>query len=366
MKRILNFTKLFLALIFSYILLNFVVVGTAHAATYYNTGTVVSNNLLSGLGVLSINKFGYSASSIPANTGLKVQFSQDGITWKCSTGSAAFWDTLSSGDHLAEGSAIDLSASSWSGGNFYYKIQFDTTDTSVTPVLDEVNIYYFPGIFASTQVVSNVSISTATANGTITAVSGGNATVRGFKYGLSQADTWDVHGTGSYTAGAFTLGLSGLSPNTTYYVRAYATNPDNTAYGDWVSFSTGSYYPTATLVSTNLLSGQTVNSINRFDYALSSLPAGSSATVQFSQNASTWYSSLGVLNGSNTLYLGVNSINLYGLSWSGPNFYYKIQLSANGDSSDTPVLDDISVIINDVPKYNIKGGVILRGNVNFR
>jgi len=39
-------------------------------------------------------------------------------------------------------------------------------------------------------------------------------------------------------AGSFTSHLLGLTPNTTYYVRAYATNSVGTAYGNEVSFST--------------------------------------------------------------------------------------------------------------------------------
>ena len=39
-------------------------------------------------------------------------------------------------------------------------------------------------------------------------------------------------------AGAFSSTLTGLSPNTTYYVRAYATNTIGTAYGEEVTFTT--------------------------------------------------------------------------------------------------------------------------------
>lgn len=38
--------------------------------------------------------------------------------------------------------------------------------------------------------------------------------------------------------GSFTSQLTGLSANTTYYVRAYATNEKGTAYGDQISFTT--------------------------------------------------------------------------------------------------------------------------------
>ena len=37
--------------------------------------------------------------------------------------------------------------------------------------------------------------------------------------------------------GAFTSSMTGLSPSTTYYVRAYAVNVAGTAYGDEVTFT---------------------------------------------------------------------------------------------------------------------------------
>jgi len=38
--------------------------------------------------------------------------------------------------------------------------------------------------------------------------------------------------------GAFTSSLTGLTENTTYYVRAYATNSVGTAYGNELNFTT--------------------------------------------------------------------------------------------------------------------------------
>ena len=42
----------------------------------------------------------------------------------------------------------------------------------------------------------------------------------------------------STTVGLFTSHLTGLTPSTVYYVKAYATNSEGTAYGDEVSFTT--------------------------------------------------------------------------------------------------------------------------------
>lgn len=112
------------------------------------------------------------------------------------------------------------------------------------------------------------------------------------------------------------------------------------------------YETSGSFTSTNLLSGQFVVSIDSFVYNLSSKPASTSASVQFSQNGTNWYSSADIENASDTLTTGANNtIDLSGLSWTGGNFYYKVTLA--GDGSDTPTLDDITLNYTDTVGANI-------------
>lgn len=90
----------------------------------------------------------------------------------------------------------------------------------------------------STQSPTDILPTTVTGNGKIAGYSGNNFTVRGFKYGLTKVNTWDVHDDGDYEEGTFTKGLTGLSANTTYWIRAYATNDLDTYYGEWLQFQT--------------------------------------------------------------------------------------------------------------------------------
>jgi len=91
----------------------------------------------------------------------------------------------------------------------------------------------------TTVEVSNITDTTATSGGNITDDGGSTITARGVCYSTSPnptiADFTTSDGTGT---GTFTSNLTGLSPNTTYYVRAYATNAVGTAYGNEISFST--------------------------------------------------------------------------------------------------------------------------------
>lgn len=88
----------------------------------------------------------------------------------------------------------------------------------------------------TTQAASSIALRTAVGNGNITATGGSNATIRGFEYNTVEYADKVVSETGSFSTGAFTLTLTGLTPGQTYYYRAYATNPDGTSYGAWVSF----------------------------------------------------------------------------------------------------------------------------------
>ena len=100
-----------------------------------------------------------------------------------------------------------------------------------------------------TNDASNIGDTSATANGNITDTGGENCTVRGFQYGLSQTPTWDEHSSGSFGTGSYSEGLSGLDCETTYYVRAYATNCAGTDYGDWKSFTTADCLSPPTVIT---------------------------------------------------------------------------------------------------------------------
>jgi len=91
----------------------------------------------------------------------------------------------------------------------------------------------------TTNTVSNITPTTATSGGNIIADGGASVTARGVCWSTSQNPTVN----GSHTAdgsgmGSFSSSISGLTANTTYYVRAYATNSAGTAYGETVAFTT--------------------------------------------------------------------------------------------------------------------------------
>jgi len=91
----------------------------------------------------------------------------------------------------------------------------------------------------STSIASNITTSYATCGGNITSDGGNMVTARGVCWSTLQNPTIvQSHTTDGSGAGSFTSSITGLSPNTTYYVRAYATNNAGTSYGEQKVFST--------------------------------------------------------------------------------------------------------------------------------
>ena len=94
----------------------------------------------------------------------------------------------------------------------------------------------------TTKQITNISQTTATAGGTVNADGGSTVTARGVCWSTVQNPTVaDSHTTDGTGIGSFTSEITELTASTTYYVRAYATNNNGTAYGDNVSFVTQSY-----------------------------------------------------------------------------------------------------------------------------
>ena len=91
----------------------------------------------------------------------------------------------------------------------------------------------------TTTTPTNITQNSAVSGGYVTNDGGATVTVRGVCWSTSPNPTVsDNHTTDGGGTGTFVSAISGLSPNTPYYVRAYATNSVGTAYGNQVTFST--------------------------------------------------------------------------------------------------------------------------------
>ena len=90
-----------------------------------------------------------------------------------------------------------------------------------------------------TNQVANITETTATTGGIVSADGGSPVIVRGVCWSTDHNPTVaDAHTTDGSGIGAFTSEIIGLTANTTYYVRAYAISSNGTAYGDEEDFVT--------------------------------------------------------------------------------------------------------------------------------
>ena len=91
----------------------------------------------------------------------------------------------------------------------------------------------------STGITHSINATSAACDGEVIRGGGVEVTDRGLCWSTSPTPTLaDNHATCGAGLGTFIGQMTGLTANTTYYVRAYATNSVGTAYGDVVQFTT--------------------------------------------------------------------------------------------------------------------------------
>ena len=111
----------------------------------------------------------------------------------------------------------------------------------------------------STNEITNITISSAVCGGNITDDGGFAVTSRGVCWSTSPNPVLNIYymTTDGSGLGAFTSSITDLLPNTTYYVRAYATNSKGTSYGDEKVFTTNDAMPVVTTASVSEITSST-------------------------------------------------------------------------------------------------------------
>ena len=123
-------------------------------------------------------------------------------------------------------------------GTQYY-VRAYATNSEGTAYGDEVSFITNSPPTVTTNSVTNITPNSATCGGNVTAEGSGAVTARGVCWSTSpNPTTSNSHTSNGTGTGSFTSNLTGLNQGTLYYVRAYATNSEGTAYGDEVSFTT--------------------------------------------------------------------------------------------------------------------------------
>jgi len=175
-----------------------------------------------------------SGGNISSDGGLEV--TERGVCWSTSRNPT----TSNSRTTNGEGTGPFTSNITGLTGNTTYYIRAYAVNEEGTGYGQEVTFKTSPVLpSVNTAIPSATGTGTGSGGGTVTAEGGSPVTARGVCWStsanptISNSRTNDGGGPGSFASE-----ISGLSPNTTYHVRAYATNSVGTAYGNDVTFTT--------------------------------------------------------------------------------------------------------------------------------
>lgn len=182
----------------------------------------------------------------------------------------------------------------------------------------------------STIAASDISINSATAGGRIENDHGYPVIVRALCYDTLPMPDISFRGkrvmAGS-GGGSFPVSLTGLRPNTNYYIRAYASNEGGPAYGEQFSFTT---FPELPLVTTDEVTyintrggllhgtaGGELISERGFCYGLAPQPTIASDTLRAGSGEGSFEKALGGLITDTVYYIRAYAINSSGVVYGG-------------------------------------------------
>ena len=149
-----------------------------------------------------------------------------------------------SGSHAYNGTGTGSYTVNMTGltANTHYYVRAYAKNSAGVSYGNEVDFTTAQNVSAptvTTSQVTNVTQTTATGGGDVTSDGGATVTERGICWSTSHNPTTNSsHASSGMGTGSYTVNMTGLTPGTMYYVRAYAVNSQGTSYGAEVSFTT--------------------------------------------------------------------------------------------------------------------------------
>ena len=154
--------------------------------------------------------------------------------------------------HTTDGVSTGIYTSSLTELNYgttYYVRAYAINANGITAYGEEKSFTTLDKLLPTvvTTTVAGITCYTAVSGGEVTFDGNVSVTSRGICWSTSQNPTIeDNKTTNGSGVGSYTTKMTNLELYTTYYVRAYATNEEGTAYGEEVSFTTLAAYSPAT------------------------------------------------------------------------------------------------------------------------
>jgi hypothetical protein len=303
-----------------------------------------------------------SASSITqttANTGGSVAgdggaaITSRGVCWSRTTSNPTIINSSSTNNGSGIGS-FSSSLTALSPGTTYYVRAYATNSVGTS----YGNVILFTTLSAtiptgvSTSNVFSISQNTANGGGTVTGDGGSAITSRGVCWSRTTTNPTIINSSSTNNGsgiGSFSSLLTALSPSTTYYVRAYATNSVGTSYGNVISFTTlSATIPTGvsttsiTSISQNsAISGGSVtgdggSTITSRGFCWSSTNSSptvlNSSVINSGSGVGSFSSSLGVLSPNTTYYVRAFATNSVGTAYGNTQSFTTLSNLSVGQS----------------------------------
>ena len=210
--------------------------------------------------------------------------------------------------------------------------------------------------------VSGITAISATCGGNILSDGGSPITARGVVWNTSPGPTVEtspksINGVGT---GPYSSALTPLITNTTYYVRAYATNSSGTAYGNEISFKTSNNLPTVitssainiTSTSANL-GGEVISDggspVTQRGIVMAKVPGPTTTSnwglYQYGSGISTFSGAIASLTPGVTYYVRAYAINANGTVYGDEIFFTTLPISATVTTSSAQSIGSNTVIL---------------------
>ena len=198
-----------------------------------------------------------SGGNITADGGATV--TARGVCWSTSPGPVA------TGSHTTDGSGTGTFTSSLTGlspGTTYHVRAYATNSVGTAYGTELIFVTLSDFASVTTTVVTSIAQTTAVSGGNVTSDGGDPVVHRGVCWSTSGppvllSNNYTTDGTGT---GIFTSNITGLTANTLYYVKAYATNNVGDSYGNTVTFTTLPTTPTVTTTAVTSITQTTATS----------------------------------------------------------------------------------------------------------